>query len=60
MQTIRRLKVRDQVSEPIKQYVVERRLGKGTPKATYFEHYINLFFEMANHICPARANPASA
>ena len=29
MQTIRRLKVRDQVSEQIKQYVVERRREDG-------------------------------
>src|SRR5260370_30206750 len=27
--------------------------AKGLKQATYFEHYAHLFYEMADHICPA-------
>lgn len=28
--------------------------GKGTKQATYFEHYAQLFYDIANHVCPIR------
>jgi hypothetical protein len=32
---------------------VRKCFAKGLKQATHFEHYAHLFYEMADHICPA-------